>query len=168
MVNKIKELNENFWLCRNLAWYARKWKTKPQKPKPKNAEETNKRIKEWKFDIKIGNYKYIWNTIDAWWITSDNSINEIWCIHTSQWFDLNYTGLIIWNDLKYNEEKWLYVDEKEYKDPNWKKSIKDYDTLFNYILNIYRTMCTRWIKWTYIYACDKWLKDYLSKFIDKA
>ena len=167
MIDKIKELNSKFWLCRNIAWYARERKTANEKPKPKNKEETDKRIKEWKVDITIGKW-YIWNTTDECWIPSDNSINEIWCIHTSQWFDLNYTWLIIGNDLKYSEEKWLYVDKNEYKDKNWKNTIKDYDVLFKYILNIYATMCTRWMKWTYIYACDEWLRKYLSRFIDRA
>ena len=166
LVNKIKELNNSFWLCRTLAWYAREWKTNNEKPKPKNEIDTKKRIEEWKYDIKIWNYKYIRNTVDAWWIPSENSINEIWCIHTSQWFDLNYAWIIIGNDLKYDSIRWLYVDKDEYYDKNWKNVINDYKILYDYILNIYRTMCTRWMLGTYIYACDKWLRDYLSKFID--
>lgn len=166
MINQIKDLNNSFWLCRNIAWFAWERKTKKEKPKPRNEVETIKWIKEGKYDIKIWNYKYIRNTIDAWWIPSENSINEIWCIHTSQWFDLNYAWVIIGSDLKYDNIKWLYVDKDEYYDKNWKNAITDYKILYDYILNIYRTMCTRWMLGTYIYACDKWLRDYLSNFID--
>lgn len=167
MVWIIKRKNLEYWLCRNIAWFSRKWKTKKTKNKPKNLEETNERIKKWHYDINIEWYKYIWNTQYSWRINEENSINEIWCIHTTQWFDLNYTGLIIWNDLRYNKEKWLFADKNNYFDVKGKNNTSN-DELLSYILNIYITMCTRWMRWTYIYACDKWLRDYLSQFIDRA
>lgn len=167
MIEEIKSKNLEYWLCRNIAGYSRKWKTKNIKNKPKNLDETNEWIKKWNYDININWYKYIRNTQYSWRINEPNSINEIWCIHTTQWFDLNYTWLIIWNDLRYNKNKWLYADKKNYFDVKGKNSTSE-DELLSYILNIYTTMCTRWMRWTYIYVCDGWLREYLSKFIDKA
>ena len=61
------------------------------------------------YDIDIDGNKYIWNSQPVDWINSENSINEIGSIHTTQGFDLNYTGLIIGNELKYDNENNCFV-----------------------------------------------------------
>lgn len=69
------------------------------------------------YDIEIDGYRYIWNVKYDGWLTSPNSINEIGCIHTIQGFDLNYTGVIIGNELRYDPvDEQLYIDPSEYYD----------------------------------------------------
>lgn len=158
MVEEIKEKDKEVGLCRTVAGFAWSWNSKGAKAK--YLKFTNV------YDIEIDNYKYIWNTKTTDWVNSPNSINEIGSIHTIQGFDLNYAGVIIGNDLKYNKEtKKMYVNRQSYYDKNGKNSASDAE-LLNYILNIYSTMCTRGMLGTYIYVCDEELKEYLSRYIN--
>ena len=101
MVSAIKEKNNKMGLCRNMAGYAWPWKTHKMK--------LSKIQKEGLYDIEIENkyevnnaHKYIWNTTQRDWINSENSINEIGCIHTTQGYDLNYAGVIIGWEIDYD------------------------------------------------------------------
>ena len=95
MVNNIKSKNEMYGLCRNVAGYAWKWNSKGKKLPMHIAEKEAINMKKNNlYDIEIDGHKYIWNSQPTDWINSENSINEIGSIHTTQGFDLNYTGLI--------------------------------------------------------------------------
>lgn len=167
MVANIKKKDKEYGLCRNLSGYAWSWKTKGKKYPMTLTKKDIKSIKENEiYDLEIDGYKYIWNTKITDWINSPNAINEIGSIHTSQGFDLNYTGLIIGNDLKYDDvNKKIIVDRKNYFDAKGKDGIND-EELLEYLLNIYSTMCTRGILGTYLYVCDEKLRKYLKKYID--
>lgn len=167
MVNNIKSKNNVYGLCRNLAGYAWKWKTKGKKsPMHVTKKEDNKIKDNNLYDIEIDGYKYIWNSQRVDWINSENSINEIGSIHTTQGFDLNYIGLIIGNELKYDDvENKIYIDRKEYFDVKGKNNTSDED-LLEYVLHIYATMCARGMRGTYLYVCDPKLREYLGKYID--
>ncbi|MGX5691435.1 DNA/RNA helicase domain-containing protein [Arcticibacter tournemirensis] len=118
------------------------------------------------YDIVIGDTKFQWNSTEVDWVNSSNAINEVGCIHTTQGYDLNYTGVIIGPELDYDFSTRSFVVYKDrYKDKNGKNSIKDTVVLKNYIFNIYRTLLFRGIKGTYIYACNENLRSYLSQYI---
>ncbi len=167
MVEDIKNKDEKFDLCRNVAGYAWQWKTKGCKiSKRLTKKELNKMIKKGMYDIEIQGYKYIWNSSNNVWVSSPNSINEIGCIHTIQGFDLNYVGVIIGNELKYDKENQKFiVDRSNYYDKYGKNDTDDQE-LLEYVLNIYYTLCTRGMRGTYIYVCDNNLRDYLKKYIN--
>jgi DUF2075 family protein len=167
MVENIKNKDKEFGLCRNIAGYAWKWNSKGNGvPLHKDKVDYNKIIDNNVFDIEIDGNKYIWNTQATDWINSPNSVNEIGSIHTTQGFDLNYTGLIIGNELKYESKKQKFVIErKNYYDAKGKADTTDAE-LERYILNIYQTMMLRGMIGTYIYVCDPGLREYLKKFID--
>ncbi len=167
MVEEIKNKDEKFDLCRNVAGYAWQWKTKGCKiSKRLTKKELNKMIKKGMYDIEIQGYKYIWNSSNNVWVSSPNSINEIGCIHTIQGFDLNYVGVIIGNELKYDKENQKFiVDRSNYYDKYGKNDTDDQE-LLEYVLNIYYTLCTRGMRGTYIYVCDNNLRDYLKKYIN--
>jgi len=159
-----KNEEEEVGLCRNIAGYGWPWKTK-DKIHPSNKQETDECIRRGLYDIDIDGNRYIWNTQYVNFIASKNSVNEIGCIHTIQGFDLNYAGVIIGNELRYNEKTdELYIDKKSYHDAFGKQQTSDED-LRQYIFNIYSVLCTRGINGTYIYACDEGLRKYLKKFI---
>jgi len=168
MVNNIKSKNNVYGLCRNVAGYAWRWNSKGKKLPMHITKKEAKEIKENNlYDIDIDGHKYIWNSQPVDWINSENSINEIGSIHTTQGFDLNYTGLIIGNELKYDDVNHkLIVDRKKYFDTKGKADTSD-EELLEYILHIYQTMCTRGMRGTYLYVCDPKLRKYLSKYIDK-
>lgn len=168
MVRLIRDKDKIYGLCRTVAGYAWKWKTKDQlTPVPKNADETQKYIDQGMYDIDIDGHQYIWNVKYDGWISTPNSVNEIGCVHTVQGFDLNYVGVIIGNELKFDPKtQKLYVDAAEYHDRNGKAATSEAD-LLQYILNIYRILCTRGMLGTYIYACDEQLREWLKDLVRK-
>lgn len=158
MYNEIRKKEKEFSLCRMVAGYAWPWRTKND---TYDIIKNNK-----KFDIDIDQYRYVWNHTNKDWVNSMNSINEIGCIHTVQGYDLNYVGVIIGPELKYDKENQkIYIDDKSYYDINGKKTIKSSDELFNYIINIYKVLLTRGILGTYIYICDNDLREYFKLYI---
>ncbi len=166
LVEEIKYKNNELGLCRTVAGYAWKWTSKDSKlPQNLKNKTTSELIDAGIYDLEIDGYKYIWNSKASDWINSPNSKDEIGSIHTTQGFDLNYTGIIIGNELKYNlnENKFL-VDKSNYYDVKGKNDTTD-QQLLSYILNIYTVMFTRGMLGTYVYVCDPGLREYLSKFI---
>ena len=94
-----------------------------------------------------------------------NSFEQVGCIHSIQGYDLNYGFVIIGEDIKYAEEKGgVYTDRKGYKDKYGKQQTSD-EELERYIKNIYYVLLTRGIKGTYIYVCNKELREYFAKYI---
>lgn len=151
--NAILSKDKESWLSRIVAGYAR-----PRKSK-KNPNE---------YDIEIDWIQMFWNTTNTDWVNSKNALNEIWCIHTVQWYDLNYVWVIFWEELSYNKTTWEFIINKgKYHDRNWKRWIDDAYELKRYIVNIYKTLLTRGILWTYIYVVDKDLREYLSSKLNK-
>ena len=148
MINTIKENDKELGLCRTVAGFAWKWTRK------------NKKVN----DIKIGDKTYKWNTAQKDWPNSPNSINEIGCIHTIQGYDLNYTGVILGNEIKYDDSRHIYIDKTQYYDQRGKCTNGDEEALKEHILNIYYTMLTRGIKGTYVFACDEGMREYLKKY----
>jgi len=99
-------------------------------------------------------------------VHSENSINEVGCIHTTQGYDLNYAGVIFGKEITYDKEKNEIVILKEnYFDINGKNSIVDPSELKNFIANIYKTLLLRAIRGTYVFVCDKNLREYFAKYI---
>lgn len=151
MVNQIQQRNSESGLARLVAGFSWPWVSKKRKKT---------------FDIKIDDVNLRWNVDVKDWINSDASENEAGCIHTTQGYDLNYTGVIFGNEISYDKTTNEIVILKEnYYDKNGKQSIRDQDELKEYIINIYKTIMLRGIKGTYVYVCDKNLREYLASFI---
>lgn len=152
MVSDIKAKDSEHTLARLLAGYAWSWNTKG------GASG---------YDIEIDGLKMVWNSKNIDWVNSKNAVNEVGCIHTIQGYDLNYAGVIIGPEVSYNNERnEIIIDEKKYKDINGKRSVTSPEELKQYIINIYKTLLTRGIKGTYVYAVDENLRDYLKGIID--
>lgn len=158
MVDIIKEKNKEFKLCRVVAGYSWKWITK--------GKSYEKCSKENLYDISIEGTHFIWNTTEKDWVNSKNAIHEIGCIHTIQGYDLNYAGVIFGEEISYDKEnKRIVINKENYHDINGKKCIESEEELENYILNIYKVLMTRGILGTYVYVCDKELREYFKKFM---
>lgn len=124
-------------------------------------------------DIKIGDYGISWNldSGDAFAINPD-SVHEAGCIHTSQGLEFDYVGVIIGNDLRYEDGKIVADYLKRAKTDQSMKGIKrlakDNPEKANQIAeeiikNTYRTLMTRGMKGCYVYCTDKKLADYLKE-----
>jgi len=119
------------------------------------------------------NFSMSWNLGNtSTWAIDKESVNEIGCIHTSQGLEFDYVGVIIGDDLRYENnniitdftkraktDQSLKGIKKMYKE-NPKKALKIADQI---IKNTYRTLLTRGQKGCYIYCTDKNLSNYFKK-----
>ncbi|MCR5272043.1 MAG: DUF2075 domain-containing protein [Lachnospiraceae bacterium] len=126
-------------------------------------------------DIKIGDYGISWNLDggDAFAI-SEESIHEAGCIHTSQGLEFDYVGVIIGDDMRYENGKVVTDYTKRAKTDNSLKGIKTLakkdkekakEISEEIIKNTYRTLMTRGMKGCYVYCTDKALADYLKEML---
>ena len=104
------------------------------------------------------------------WIIKESSVNEIGCIHTSQGLELDYIGVIIGRDLRYENGQIITdVSQRASTDQSvkgWKSMMKKdaeaTEKLADEIIkNTYRTLLTRGMKGCYIYCEDVELSKYL-------
>ncbi len=151
MEKKIKERNNEVGLARMVAGYSWKWITR-----------RNPNL----HDIVIGDIKLKWNSEPSDWINSTNSIDEVGCIHTTQGYDLNYTGIIFGNEISYNKEKnEIFIKRENYHDIAGHRGVTNPLELKEFIINIYKTVMLRGIKGTYVYVCDENLREYFKERI---
>ncbi|WP_295793539.1 DNA/RNA helicase domain-containing protein [Mucilaginibacter sp.] len=152
MVSEIKLRESEGGLARLIAGFSWPWISKNDKTA---------------YDIIIDNYKLQWNSVSDDFINSANALNEVGCIHTTQGYDLNYAAIIFGNEISYDKEiNEIVILKDNYYDRNGKSSIKDPLELKGFIINIYKTIMLRGIKGTYLYVCDKNLRDYFEKHIE--
>lgn len=124
-------------------------------------------------DIVIDDFEMSWNLGNTLTFAIDEeSVNEIGCIHTSQGLEFDYAGVIIGDDMRYEDghivtdftkraktDQSLKGIKKLYKeDPE--HALKEADEI---IKNTYRTLMTRGMKGCYIYCTDNNLAEYLKK-----
>lgn len=151
MYEAIREKDKDHGLSRMVAGYAWPWKTKKG---------------EADHDININGLKMTWNSVAGDWVNSENAINEIGCIHTTQGYDLNYVGVIIGSEISFDPEaNKIVIDKDKYFDANGKRAINDEEELKRYIINIYKTLLTRGIHGTYIYVVDDELRKFFRNMI---
>lgn len=155
MVDLIKNRNRMHGLCRVVAGYGFKWRSKGTKQDQPKV-----------YDVEIGDFKARWNTTSTDWVSSPTSIDEIGCIHTIQGYDLNYCGVIFGPEIGYdNEAHRIVVHLDRYEDTKGRETLRTEADLHAYIINIYTTLMTRGIRGTYVYACDPDLREYLRRFL---
>jgi len=152
LYSELEKKEQLFGLSRLVAGYSWPWSSKTDK----NA-----------IDIEIEGMQFQWNQTDRDWVNSINAFKEVGCIHTTQGYDLNYTGVIFGREIDYNKRTGeIEINPKLYFDSYGKKGISDINDLKAYIVNIYKTIMYRGIRGTFIYACNKNLRDYLKENIE--
>lgn len=150
-VDAIANKNREYGLSRMIAGYSWPWVSSANPDK---------------FDIQINNIQLRWNSTNKDWINSEKSAGEVGCIHTTQGYDLNYSGIIFGEEISYDEATdEIVINKEKYFDRNGKQSINDPQQLKQYILNIYQTIMLRGIKGTYVYVCNPSLRKYFSNHI---
>lgn len=126
-------------------------------------------------DIVIGDYEISWNLDggDAFAV-NEKSIHEAGCIHTSQGLEFDYVGVIIGDDMRYENGKVITDFTKRAQTDNSLKGIKTLakadkaraDAVANEIIkNTYRTLMTRGMKGCYVYCTDKALARYFKEML---
>ena len=101
---------------------------------------------------------------------SDTSINEVGCIHTSQGLEFDYVGVIVGDDIRYENGQVITDFTKRARTDQSLKGIKKLykespevaqARADEIIKNTYRTLMTRGMKGCYIYCTDEGMKKYL-------
>lgn len=149
---------------RVVAGYCWKWNSK------KNIDE---------FDIVFPEYNFQkqWNlnSSNTPWLIGEDSVNQIGCIHTCQGLELDYVGVIVGNDLRYNKKVISDVTKRDSNDQSikgLKQRLKDSPKTATQeadeiIKNTYRTLMTRGMKGCYVYFCDKALENYFKSLLEE-
>lgn len=127
-------------------------------------------------DIKIGDFEMSWNLANREpFAVSETSVNEVGCIHTSQGLEFDYVGVIIGEDLRYEDGHVKTDFTKRARTDNSLKGIKKLykenpelaqKRADEIIRNTYRTLLTRGMKGCYIYCVDKALGVYLRQRLE--
>lgn len=127
-------------------------------------------------DIQIGDFGMSWNLgSSSTWAIDPESVNEIGCIHTCQGLEFDYVGVIIGEDLRYDDGIITDFTKRARTDQSlkglkglYKKNKEEALEIADRIIkNTYRTLLTRGQKGCYIYCVDKDLQEYLKKRLKK-
>jgi DUF2075 family protein len=152
----LDEKEEEVGLSRMLAGCAWEWKSKGDPSA---------------HDIELDGVRRKWNVKTTDWVRSPGAAQEVGSIHTIQGYDLNYAGVIIGNDLRYDAESGkLFFDRSNFFDKAaaWNNKMigieySDEDIL-RYVINAYVVLLTRGVLGTFVYVCDPGLRNYLRQF----
>ncbi|GLU85301.1 hypothetical protein Kosp01_00470 [Kocuria sp. NBRC 114282] len=161
--NRIEALEPEYGLCRMTAGFAWPWRSNPRG-----------KIRA-DHDFELDGTAFRWNSVTTDWVNSPGAPSEVGSIHTLQGYDLNYAGVIIGPELRFDpDERRLWVDRAHYADRNGKidnrlrgQTTTD-DDLLHYVTNAYAVLLTRGMRGTFVYVCDPQLRRHLERFIPKA
>ncbi len=159
---RIKNKNLGTNKARMLAGYCWPWVSK------QNPEMHDIIIPEW-------NFRATWNYSNTQtWAIDESSVNQIGCIHTSQGLEFEYIGVIIGDDLRYENGE-VVADYKAraktdasltgLKTDCRKGDATALEKADRIIRNTYRTLLSRAMKGCYVFCTDKALSGYLKERI---
>ncbi|MBD7985949.1 DUF2075 domain-containing protein [Sporosarcina sp. Sa2YVA2] len=164
MLADIEALNSKNNKSRVMAGYCWEWPTK----KRKDVNHHDIQIPEYDFSMS-------WNVENTWAI-ENSSVREAGCIHTAQGLEFDYVGVIIGDDMRFEDGQVITDFTKRAKGDKTLNGIKGIakkdpekaHTLADPIIrNTYRTLMTRGQKGCFVYCTDPGLKEYLEERLEK-
>lgn len=113
-----------------------------------------------------GVYKKMYAPNPEVWLHDINGINQAGCIHSAQGWEVDYVGVIIAGDIKYDAKRdCLCCNENvQNEDSKVPKKGVDRDRITK---NIYRVLMTRGKKGCFVYACDPQVREYLKRLLEQ-
>ncbi|MDY0278909.1 MAG: DUF2075 domain-containing protein [Acholeplasma sp.] len=159
MRDELRVLNQKNNKTRMIAGYCYEWVSK-------NNKDSDV------YDINlINNFKAKWNFSSTnTWAIDEESFEQIGCIHTSQGLEFDYVGVIIGNDMRYENGKVITDYTKRARsDASLKgvKTTKNHELADRIIKNTYKTLMSRGQKGCYVFCEDKRLNNYLVDLINQ-
>ncbi|WP_420364275.1 DNA/RNA helicase domain-containing protein [Curtobacterium sp. L3-7] len=156
MHDAIRAKDDEVGLSRLVAGYAWEWKSK----RDRSA-----------IDIEIDGRRLQWNQTQTDWITSTGAVDQVGSIHTVQGYDLNYVGVIIGPDLRFDAiarrivfDRSNYFDKKGMENnPRLGITYTDEDVR-RFVTNAYSVLLTRGVRGTFVHVVDPELRRYLRQF----
>lgn len=154
MREAIAAKEESFGLSRLCSGYAWEWISRADKSL---------------YDIRIEDVPVLWNDNGKLnWIKQPDTKDEMGSMYTLRGLDMNYAGVVIGPDLRYDAASGrIVVDTGSLYSQDVKKNASA-EEVRKYVLNSYALLLTRAIEGTYVYVCDKPLREYLRPFIEPA
>ena len=123
-------------------------------------------------DIQIGDFGISWNLDDGQaFAIGEDTVKEAGCIHTTQGLEFDYVGVIMGDDIRYENGHVITDFTKRAKTDLSLKGIKKmyrespeeaYKRADEIIKNTYRTLMTRGMKGCYIYCTDVGMREYIK------
>lgn len=163
--NMIKEKNKINNKARIVAGYCWEWISDGKN----NRDVHDIVITEHGFSIS-------WNLGNDIWAIAEESVDEAGCIHTCQGLEFDYVGVIIGDDLRFEDGQVMTDYTKRAKTDQSIKGIKKWmkedpekatKAVDAIIRNTYRTLMTRGQKGCYVYCTNQELADYLKSRLTK-
>lgn len=156
MRRAVRAREDEAGLARLVAGYAWKWASKNDPTA---------------YDISIGEERLRWNTTAVDWVNSPGSVDEMGSIHTIQGYDLNYAGVVIGPDLRFDAttgrivfDRASYLDARGAANNGMLGITYSDDDILRFVRNIYAVLLTRGVRGTYVYVCDPALREHLRRF----
>ena len=130
-------------------------------------------------DITIPEYDFeiSWNLgSTSTWAIDKNSVEEVGCIHTCQGLEFDYVGVIIGDDLRFENGELITDYKKRAKTDKSLNGIGKYaeengiqaaqQLAEPIIKNTYKVLMTRGMKGCYVFCTDKNLREYLKSCLN--
>ena len=108
-----------------------------------------------------------WNFSNSLFAIAPDSFDQVGCIHTTQGLEFDYCGIIIGQDLRYEDGKVITDPSKEAMSDKSSgiRSCKDKVLADKLIRNTYKTLMSRGQKGCFLYCEDKALLEYISRML---
>lgn len=126
-------------------------------------------------DITIGDWGISWNLGDtSTYAIDEDSVHEAGCIHTTQGLEFDYVGVIIGDDLRFEDGHVITDYTKRASGDQSLRGVKArvqagdvgvIEEADEIIRNTYRTLLTRGMKGCYVYCTDEPLAQHLRESV---
>lgn len=117
-------------------------------------------------DIEIDGFRLRWNRTAVDWISSPTSKHEAGSIHTLQGYDLNWAGVIIGPDIRFDPAtgRVVFHAESHFDPTNLKRGGRSLDDIHQLVVSAYEVLLTRGVRGTYVYVWDPALREHLRPY----
>lgn len=155
MRNAIREMNSKYKKCRMVAGYDYEWVSLEPPDQPDIILDDGKFSAKW--NLKAG------MPSDYSWLYDDNSLEEVGCIHTCQGLDMEYCGVIIGPDFRFENGQIVFDPSKLAKTDKSSgiRTCKDRSLAERLIRNTYKVLLTRGMRGTFVYCEDSVLREHI-------
>ena len=155
MREALREKNDLNNKSRMIAGYCYEWVT-----------ESNPQGDDYDIILEDG-FRAKWNFSNSLFAIAPDSFDQVGCIHTTQGPEFDYCGIIIGQDLRYEDGKVITDPSKEAISDKSSgiRSCKDKVLADKLIRNTYKTLMSRGQKGCFLYCEDKALLEYISRML---
>ena len=131
------------------------------------VSEKNPKGEDYDIILEDG-FRAKWNFSNTLFAIAPDSFDQVGCIHTTQGLEFDYCGIIIGQDLRYENGHVITDPTKEAKSDNSSgiRSCKDRELADRLIRNTYKTLMSRGQKGCYLYCEDRPLLEHISQLLE--